>query len=182
VFATLLTLGVLSLFRLIENRIPAEFYAHFNVRFERDEIMPEPEMRQLLDNHGFTIANLNYWLDANANFFEYGMVIRTNRGDNATKLTETLSKIASIKEFRVSPTGDRPSGLGLWPGGGAAAAFERLRSGGQFRFLTSTITHLVTIKCRVIDSFKTSKPPGSFSVTSPLIWVPTWFWRKIKRE
>jgi len=91
---------------LIESRIPAEFYAHFNVRFERDEIMPEPEMRQLLDNHGFTIANLNYWLDANANFFEYGMVIRTNRGDNATKLTETLSKIASIKEFRVSPTGD----------------------------------------------------------------------------
>jgi len=106
VFATLLTLGVLSLFRLIENRIPAQFYAHFNVRFGRDEIMPEPEMRQLLKNHGFTIANLDYWLDANANFFEYGMVIRTSRGDNATKLTESLSKIVSIKEFRVSPMGD----------------------------------------------------------------------------
>jgi putative Mg2+ transporter-C (MgtC) family protein len=105
-FATILTLGVLSLFRYIESRIPAQFYAHFNLRFTRDEIMPEPEMRQLLDHHGFAIANLNYWLDANANFFEYGMVIRTNRRDNATKLTETLSKIASIKEFRISPTGD----------------------------------------------------------------------------
>jgi len=94
------------LFRLIENRIPAQFYAQFNVRFGRDEIMPEPEMRQLLKNHGFTIANLDYWLDANANFFEYGMVIRTSRGDNATKLTESLSKIVSIKEFRVSPMGD----------------------------------------------------------------------------
>jgi putative Mg2+ transporter-C (MgtC) family protein len=106
VFATVLTLGILSFFRWIESRIPAQFYAHFVVRFARDEAMPEPAMRQLLTDHDFTIANLNYWLDANSNFFEYRMVIRTNRAANATRLTETLNKIASIKEFRVSPTGD----------------------------------------------------------------------------
>jgi putative Mg2+ transporter-C (MgtC) family protein len=104
--ATVLTLGTLSVFRWVESRIPAEFYAQFLVRFARNDAMPEAEMRRLLTDHGFTIANLNYRLDVNLDFFEYGMVIRTNRPDNVSKLTEALKKINSLKEFRVSPTGD----------------------------------------------------------------------------
>jgi len=105
-FATALTLGTLSVFRWIESRIPAQFYAHFIVRFARYDTMPEPEMRRLLTEHGFTIANLNYRLDVDSNFFEYRMVIRTNRADNASKLTSALNKLDSVKEFRISPTGD----------------------------------------------------------------------------
>jgi putative Mg2+ transporter-C (MgtC) family protein len=104
--ATVLTLGVLSFFRLIESRIPAELYAHCSVRFKRDEVMPEAEMRRLLENHNFKVVNLNYWLDTDQNFFEYGMVIQTNRGGNTAQLPQTLSKIVSIKEFRISPTVD----------------------------------------------------------------------------
>jgi len=104
--ATVLTLGTLSVFRWIENRIPSQFYAQFVVRFARDKAMPEPEMRQLLTDNGFTVANLNYRLDVEADFFEYQMIIRTTRGENATKLTQALSKIESVKAYRVSPTGD----------------------------------------------------------------------------
>jgi putative Mg2+ transporter-C (MgtC) family protein len=104
--ATALTLGILSIFRWIESRIPAQFYAHFVVRFARGEAMPEPEMRRLLAEHRFTVANLNYRLDIDENFFEYRMVIRTNRAYHATRLTETLGKLNSVKEFRISPTGD----------------------------------------------------------------------------
>jgi len=104
--ATVLTLGTLSVFRWIESRIPSQFYAQFVVRFARDKAMPEPEMRQLLTDYGFTVANLNYRLDVEADFFEYQMVIRTTRGDNATKLTQALNKIESVKAYRVSPTGD----------------------------------------------------------------------------
>jgi putative Mg2+ transporter-C (MgtC) family protein len=104
--ATALTLGVLSGFRWIENRLPAQFYAHFVVRFGRSEIMPEAEMRTLLDEHGFSIANLNYRLDVEANFFEYRMVIRTTRAANVSRLTGTLSGLSSVKEFRIAPTGD----------------------------------------------------------------------------
>src|SRR3970040_2173681 len=64
IVAQLLTLGTLSFFRWIENRIPAQFYAHFAVRFARDDAMPESDMRRLLTEHGFTIANLNYRLGA----------------------------------------------------------------------------------------------------------------------
>ncbi len=104
--ATTLTLGTLSVFRWIENRMPAQFYAQFVVRFARGEAMPEPEMRELLAEQGFTIANLSYRLDGHSDYFEYRMVIRSNRADNASKLSRLLSTLESVKKFRVSPTGD----------------------------------------------------------------------------
>jgi len=104
--ATVLTLGTLSVFRWIESRIASQFYAQFVVRFARDKAMPELEMRQLLTDYGFTVANLNYRLDVEADFFEYQMIIRTTRGENATKLTQALNKVEAVKAYRVSPTGD----------------------------------------------------------------------------
>jgi putative Mg2+ transporter-C (MgtC) family protein len=106
VIASVLTLGTLSVFRWIESRIPAQFYAQFVVRFARNEAMPEAEMRRLLEDYQFTVANLNYRLDVEADFFEYQMVIRTNRADNARRLTLALNQVESLKEYRLSPTGD----------------------------------------------------------------------------
>jgi putative Mg2+ transporter-C (MgtC) family protein len=106
IVATAITLGTLSLFRWIENRIPAQFYAHFLVRFARDQVMSETDMRALLRAHGFTIANLNYRFDAEQDFFEYRMVIRTNSADNARALSDALSGLSSVVEFRVSPMSD----------------------------------------------------------------------------
>lgn len=104
--ATALTLGTLSIFRWIESRLPAQFYAHFVVRFAKDNFMPEDEMLRLLTSHGFTVANLNYRLDVEAGFFEYRMTIRTNRAANAGNLSFALNQLESVKEYRVAPTGD----------------------------------------------------------------------------
>jgi len=104
--AAALTLGTLSGFRWIEARVPAQVYAHFYVRFARASIMPEAELRRLVTAQGFTIANLSYRLEASAGYFEYRMVVRTDRADNARALSETLSHLESVIEFRLSPTGD----------------------------------------------------------------------------
>lgn len=106
VVATLLTLGTLSLFRWIENSIPTQFYANFVVRFARGASISEAEMRRMLERFGFSIARLNYRLDAEAGFFEYRMVIRSGRAANAAALSDMLSKLDVVKEFRVSPLGD----------------------------------------------------------------------------
>ena len=106
VIATVLTLGTLSVFRWIESRIPTQLYSQFVVRFVRAKAMPEAQMRRLLTDYGFTVANLNYRLDVDADFVEYQMIIRTNQADNASKLTQALSAIDAVKEYRVSPTGD----------------------------------------------------------------------------
>jgi putative Mg2+ transporter-C (MgtC) family protein len=104
--ATLFTLGTLSLFRWIENRMPSQFYAHFDVRFAISAAMGEDAMRAMLAKHRFDVANLNYRFDRDAGFFEYRMVIRTNAADNARRLSETLAALPEVKEFRVFPTGD----------------------------------------------------------------------------
>jgi putative Mg2+ transporter-C (MgtC) family protein len=104
--ATALTLGTLSVFRWVETRIPTQFHAHFVVRFLRDDALPEPELRTLVNRHGFSIANLSYRLDGQDGFFEYRMVVRSRHASNAQALTETLNHQDSVIEFRISPTGD----------------------------------------------------------------------------
>jgi putative Mg2+ transporter-C (MgtC) family protein len=106
VIATFLTLGTLSVFRWIESRIPTQLYSQFTVRFARAKAMPEMQMRQLLNDYGFTVANLNYRLDVEADFVEYQMIIRTTQPENTSKLTQALNVIDAVKEYRVSPTGD----------------------------------------------------------------------------
>jgi len=104
--AAALTLGTLSTFRWIENRMPAQFYAHFLVRFQRTEAMPEAELRRVVAQHGFSIANLNYRLTGEGKHFEYRMVLRTLNPDNLRALSETLAAAQGVLEFRIAPTGD----------------------------------------------------------------------------
>jgi putative Mg2+ transporter-C (MgtC) family protein len=106
VITAILTLFVLSVFQRIEQRMPSQFYAHFTVSFAREAAMPEDQLRRLISEHRFSIANLNYRLDAVAGFFEYGMVIRTANADNARKLCETLNALVAVREYHLSPTGD----------------------------------------------------------------------------
>jgi len=104
--ATALTLGTLALFRWIEAKLPSQFYAYHTIRFPREVLMPEAQFRQLIADHGFTIANLSYRMSGEGNYFEYRMVIRTDEQNNTRRLTETLSRMDSVMEFRISPTGD----------------------------------------------------------------------------
>jgi len=103
---TLLTLGTLSVFRWIENLMPALLYAHHVVRFRREATMPEPALRALVGEHGFTIGNLSYRVTDNGRFFEYRMVIRTRHAANAERLARTLSGLDSVVAFAIAPTGD----------------------------------------------------------------------------
>ena len=104
--ATVLTLCTLSAFRWIEARMPALFYAHLTIRFSRDAAMEEEELRKLVADHGFSVANLSYRVGGKENFFEYTMTIRSHGKDDARRLAETLSHLSYVLEFRVSPTGD----------------------------------------------------------------------------
>jgi putative Mg2+ transporter-C (MgtC) family protein len=103
---TALTLGTLSLFRWIEAWMPAQSYAEHYMRFDRNDTMPETDVRALLANHGFTIANMNYRTTSDGSSFEYRMVIRTTDPSNRARLAESLRTLQAVREFRISPTGD----------------------------------------------------------------------------
>ena len=106
IVTTLITILTLSVFRWIETKVPGEYYAHLQVRFLRDTVMPEDEFRKFIAEHKFSIANLSYFYSVDARFFEYKMVIRTRDGRNARSLQESLRKTPAVHEFRMSPAGD----------------------------------------------------------------------------
>jgi putative Mg2+ transporter-C (MgtC) family protein len=101
-----LTLGTLSVFRWIEGKMPTELYANFMVRFARESVMPEPALRALVAQHGFSISNLNYRVIGEGRQFEYRMVMRTLKPQNIRALSEALNGNEGVLEYRLSPTSD----------------------------------------------------------------------------
>jgi putative Mg2+ transporter-C (MgtC) family protein len=100
------TLAILALFRFIESRLPAEFYAHHVLCFARDKVMSEDEVRNLIGQHGFSVANLSSRLTEGGRMFEYRMVLRSRNPKSAEALSKHLRGLTEVVEFRISPTGD----------------------------------------------------------------------------
>jgi putative Mg2+ transporter-C (MgtC) family protein len=100
------TLLVLSAFRFVERVLPSEFYAHHTLKFARDAIIPEEELRRMVGKHGFTIANLSHRLSDDGRTFEYRMVIRSYDRSNAESLSRHLRTFPEVIEFRIAPMGD----------------------------------------------------------------------------
>jgi putative Mg2+ transporter-C (MgtC) family protein len=93
-------------FRWIESKIPTEFYANFSVRFARDAVMPEPELRQLVTQHGFSVYNLNYRLGDEGTRFEYRMVLRSVGAQGVRALSDALKANQQVLEYRIAPASD----------------------------------------------------------------------------
>jgi putative Mg2+ transporter-C (MgtC) family protein len=104
--ATALTVGILSVFRMIEARMPSQSYAHHSLRFDRNDAVSEEQVRALLREHGFTIANMSYRITDDEASFEYRMVIRTTDARNTSKLADYLRNWNRVRAFQLSPTGD----------------------------------------------------------------------------
>ncbi|MEN3364264.1 MAG: putative Mg2+ transporter-C (MgtC) family protein [Burkholderiales bacterium] len=106
IVATALTVGILSLFRWIEAMMPSQSYAHHLLRFARHDAIPEEQVRALLKEHGFTVANMSYRVTDDQAYFEYRMVIRTIDAENTRRLADHLRTWDRVKAFQLSPTGD----------------------------------------------------------------------------
>ncbi|HEX4928821.1 MAG TPA: MgtC/SapB family protein [Burkholderiales bacterium] len=105
VVSVVLTLGVLSFFRWIESAMPTQAYFHFAVRFARESALPEAQLRELVESHGFSIANFTYRLEE-GRILRHTMVIRSAQRKSASDLAVTLERNPGVVEFRIAPTGD----------------------------------------------------------------------------
>jgi putative Mg2+ transporter-C (MgtC) family protein len=103
---TLLTLGTLSVFRWVESKLPIEHYASFTLRFARDAVMPEADLRRLVAEHGFSVSNLSYRLLENGAQFEYRMVLRALGSEGVRALSDALRTDRSILEYRIAPVSE----------------------------------------------------------------------------
>lgn len=104
ILGTVMTLGVLSGFRTIENWIPRQSYAQYHLTFDRNNVMPEAQLRRLVADHGFEIVTMSYRANR-AGLFEYRMDIKATNPRRASGLAEALQEMESVREFRISTTG-----------------------------------------------------------------------------
>jgi len=100
------TLGVLSFFRWIEVRMPAHAYYYFAIRFARGVSPTERQLRELVESHGFSIANFSYRLDGPDRVRRHSMTLRSADRSGAGRLAVALEAMDSVLEFRITPTGD----------------------------------------------------------------------------
>ena len=103
---TLLTLGTLSGYRLIERKVPTLVYFQLSLVFLRDAAMSEPEVESLFSDHGCTIASMGYALTHEGKRLEYHMVVHTRDPDRMDRLSKTLTGERSVLEFRITPAGE----------------------------------------------------------------------------
>jgi putative Mg2+ transporter-C (MgtC) family protein len=105
IITAVITLGTLAVFRWIEAKMPVQSYARLEVKFSRSATMSEEELRRFIADRGFSVANLNYRYNADADFFEYGMVIRTVEPANLRRIAEDLP-MTPVREFQLLPMGE----------------------------------------------------------------------------
>ena len=103
---TVITLGILTVFRKVESRMPTQIYANNTIVFGRDNPMSEKEIRELHSINGFSVANISYRLMEKGEQLEYRMTVRTMDRGNIEKLSKTLLGLTSIVEFNISMAGD----------------------------------------------------------------------------
>jgi putative Mg2+ transporter-C (MgtC) family protein len=99
----ILTLGVLSLFRWIEIRMPTESFFHFDVRFARESELSETALRERVERHGFSLANQSFRREAEGRIKRNTMVLRTLHRSSVSRLAHTLEQNAAVVEYRIAP-------------------------------------------------------------------------------
>ena len=105
VLGTVATLGTLAVFRWVERRMPSQHFANHMLQFPRTDILSEDDVRRIITEHGFSIADLSYQLDDAGHSFEYRMTIRTSKQANLRRLAETWKANPRLTGFYISPTG-----------------------------------------------------------------------------
>lgn len=102
--ATVMTVVTLSLFRWVENRLPAQTYAKFTVRYVRSKHhLDEDALRQLITDHNIRAFESSYQLDNEGKNFEYEMTIRSKNKANFRKLAQSLMEMEDVYEFKIVP-------------------------------------------------------------------------------
>ena len=104
--ATAVTLIALALFRRLEDKLPAQAFAHVEVGFARAQTMDEDQFRELIRRHGFALRDMSYRLHGEPQVVEYRSVIWSNKAGSVRALEQSLLDKPEVIYFRISPSRD----------------------------------------------------------------------------
>lgn len=104
--AVVLTLGALSLLRVVEDKLHVQLYVHCRVAFRRHERRDEAWLHAFVKDHGFAITELSYRLDGSADLLEYQIVMWSRDKDAVASLGRALLEDEAVSDFAISPSRD----------------------------------------------------------------------------
>lgn len=104
-YATLITVITLSMFRWVESKIPSMKYAQLSVRFLRsNQYADEDSLRGLIKEHEIKSFEAGYQLGDEGKAFTYKMTLRTKNVKNFRRLAQSLMDMDDVHEFRITPS------------------------------------------------------------------------------
>lgn len=104
IYATLITIIILSMFRWVESKVPSIKYAQLKVRFLRsNQYADEDALRDLINEHNIKFSETSYQLDDHGNAFTYNITLKTKNSDNLRRLADSLKAIEDVHEFKLTP-------------------------------------------------------------------------------
>ncbi|MBC8737251.1 MgtC/SapB family protein [Paraburkholderia sp. UCT31] len=101
-----LALGILSVFRKIEDLIPRRLMVHYLVRFRVEHGLTEVRVREFLKSQGFQVSDLTYKVKESGELFEYKMTVYTQARDGLSKLAAALPIGLPALEYELYATRD----------------------------------------------------------------------------
>ena len=101
--ATTLGVGILSVFRKVEEMLPSQRFARFHVRFAREESIPEADLHAFMKPLGIDVASPSYAIVNEGRDFQFGLTLRTSQRHAYARLAGELSKVDAILEFKIEP-------------------------------------------------------------------------------
>lgn len=106
VVAVTLTIATLSVFRLIEIRMPAQVHFRLEVRLANTSEISEDALLSLIESCDFKITDISYRIEGASRIRYQSMVLRTTKSTNTARLSRKLESIESVYEFDLTPAGN----------------------------------------------------------------------------
>lgn len=101
--ASVITLGTLSLFRVLEAKLPARHYARLAITLEAEGCNPEKELLEQIESEGLRCSNIAYHLKNDSNTLELNLTVSTFNNHIFSRLSQRFKQHKGIKSFGVRP-------------------------------------------------------------------------------
>lgn len=103
--ATIITVTILSFFRMFERWIPSQKYAKFSISFFRtDGSMDQEALMHMLDQFELRAFDLSYTLRDKGSYIRYEMFIMSKDKKSFNQLAQRLLKIDTVHAFQIIPS------------------------------------------------------------------------------
>jgi|TARA_B110000116_G_C16758945_1_gene547370 putative Mg2+ transporter-C (MgtC) family protein len=101
--AGLITLGTLSLFRVVESNMPARHYARLGIVLSNIGDNPEKILLQQIESEGLQCSNIAYYLKNDSDTLEINLTVSTFNNHIFNRLSHKFKDHTAIKSFSVRP-------------------------------------------------------------------------------